>query len=75
MVKQKTVHTKEALNRRDADVVKKGSGPANPPEHWQMNVGPSVFARGYGDDPAGAFLARPAKDRATPHLKVNECDY
>jgi len=74
-MKEKTVHTKEALKRKDADVVKHGSGPANPCNHWEMDVGASVFARGYGNDPAGAFLARPGKDRAQPHLKINECDH
>ena len=44
-------------------------------EPWQMDVADSVFARGHGDDPAGAFLPRPAKDRAQPHVKVNECDH
>lgn len=44
-------------------------------EHWQKDVSKSVFARGFGDDPAGAFLARPGKDRAQPHLKINECDH
>ena len=44
-------------------------------DHWQMDVGASVFARGYGNDPAGAFLARPGKDRAQPHIKINECDH
>lgn len=43
--------------------------------HWQVDVGESVFARGYGNDPAGAFLARPGKDRAQPHIKINECDH
>lgn len=43
--------------------------------HWQVDVGASVFPRGYGDDPAGAFLPRPGKDRAVPHKKVNECDH
>ena len=44
-------------------------------DHWQIDVGKSVFQRGYGDDPAGAFLPRPGKDRAVPHIKVNECDH
>jgi len=44
-------------------------------EHWVKDVGASVFARGYGNDPAGAFLARPGKDRARPHIKINECDH
>lgn len=44
-------------------------------DHWQMDVSESVFPRGYGDDPAGAFLPRPGKDRAVPHKKINECDH
>lgn len=44
-------------------------------EHWVMDIGATVFATGHGNDPAGAFLARPGKDRATPHKKINECDY
>lgn len=75
MVKQKTVHGVDSVKRVDASVVKHGDGPAVSCDYWQMDVGPSVFSRGYGDDPAGAFLARPAKDRATPHKKINECDY
>ena len=43
--------------------------------HWQMSVADSVFERGYGNDPAGAFLPRPGKDRAQPHKKINECDH
>jgi hypothetical protein len=74
MAKQ-TVHGKDALKRKDASVVKHGNGPAIPKLHWVKDVGESVFATGHGNDPAGAFLARPAKDRATPHKKINECDY
>lgn len=44
-------------------------------EHWVKEVSPTVFARGYGNDPAGAFLPRPGKDRIQPHLKINECDH
>ena len=44
-------------------------------DHWQKDVSKSVFQRGYGDDPAGAFLPRPGKDRAQPHIKINECDH
>lgn len=43
--------------------------------HWEMDVSESVFQRGYGDDPAGAFLPRPGKDRARPYKKINECDH
>lgn len=43
-------------------------------EHWQMNVGASVFPR-YGDNPTQAFLAGNGSKRPQPHIKVNECDY
>ena len=56
--------------------IEKNSGIIHQEEvHWEMDVGKSVFPRGYGDDPAGAFLARPGKDRARPHVKINECDH
>ena len=42
-------------------------------EHWQTTVPAS--AEGFGNDPAGAFLPRPGKDRAQPHQKINECDH
>lgn len=72
---KKTHHAPDYAKNKDADVIKKGSGPAVPKDHWQMDVSASVFARGYGNDPAGAFLARPGKDRAQPHIKINECDH
>ncbi len=75
MVKQKTVHGVDSVKRKDASVVKHGSGKAVPQEPWQKDVSASVFCRGYGNDPAGAFLPRPAKDRAQPHLKINETDH
>lgn len=74
MVKH-TVHGKDALKRKDASVIKHGSGPAVPNQQWEKDVSKSVFVRGYGNDPAGAFLARPGKDRAQPHIKINECDH
>lgn len=42
-------------------------------DHWEMKV--PATAEGFGDDPAGAFLPRPGKDRAQPHQKINECDH
>jgi hypothetical protein len=53
----------------------KGSVDPLSKEHWQKDVSDSVFQRGYGNDPAGAFLPRPGKDRAVPHKKINECDH
>jgi len=41
-------------------------------EHWQILLKrPDID----GNDPASAFLPRPAKNRATPHAKINDCDY
>lgn len=40
--------------------------------HWEIHL---HCAYGKGNDPAGAFLPRPGKDRAQPHEKVNECDH
>lgn len=61
---------------KEAKDLNKGYRPGMPSnEHWQVDVSKSVFQRGYGDDPAGAFLPRPGKDRAQPHVKINECDH
>lgn len=72
---KKTKHAPDYAKNKDADVIKKGSGRAVPNEHYETDVSASVFQRGYGNDPAGAFLARPGKDRAQPHKKINECDH
>ena len=72
---KKIHHAPDYAKNKDADVIMHGDGPAIPGGHWVKDVGSSVFATGYGDDPAGAFLARPGKDRAQPHKKINECDH
>jgi hypothetical protein len=46
---------------------------ANSKDQWEVHF-PST-AQGYDDDAAGAFLPRPGKMRAQPHMKVNECDH
>lgn len=61
------------MKKKDLNVGYNKGNPSN--EHWQKDVSSSVFARGYGNDPAGAFLPRPGKDRAQPHKKINECDH
>ena len=62
---------KKSKEAKDLDVnYKKGMG-SN--EHWQVHV--PATAEGFGDDPKGAFLPRPGKDRAQPHQKINECDH
>ena len=50
MVKEKTVHARDYIKNKDADVVKHGSGAAVPNTHWEKDVGESVFARGYGNE-------------------------
>jgi hypothetical protein len=72
---KKKHHAPDYAKNKDADVIPKGWGPTEPNKHYEIDVGKSVFARGYGNDPAGAFLARPGKDRAQPHIKINECDH
>ena len=57
MAKQRAVH--DGNKRKDASVTKKVQGPVVPDHHWQMDVGKSVFVRGSGNDPAGAFLPHP----------------
>jgi hypothetical protein len=68
-------HAPDYAKNKDADVIPKGNKRAIPNEYWQRDVSESVFVRGYGDDPKGAFLSRPGKDRAQPHVKINECDH
>lgn len=75
MVKERSVHGKDALKRKDASVVKHGQGPAVPQEHWFMDVSKSVFATGSQNDPKAAFLAKRGQDRVQPHTKINECDH
>lgn len=58
---------------KDLDVNYKKGMPSQEP--WVKDVSKSVFPRGQGDDPMGAFLPRPGKDRARPHVKINECDH
>lgn len=59
--------------KKDLKVGERKGNPSQ--EHWEKDVSASVFARGYGNDPAGAFLPRPGKDRAQPHKMINECDH
>jgi hypothetical protein len=73
MATEKTVHGKDALKRKDADVIKHGKGPAVPNEHWQMQV--NATPAGIPNDPAGAFLPMAGKNRPQPHVKINECDH
>ncbi len=58
---------------KDLNVNEKKSMPSK--DHWEMDVGASVFPRNKVDDPRTAFLAMPGKKRPQPHVKVNECDH
>lgn len=49
-----------------------GKGSSIPKEHWEMQYSPMPAGK---NDPEGAFLPKCAKDRPTPHNKVNECDH
>lgn len=68
-------HNPDYSKNKDADVIPIGNKKAVPDTYWQKDVSKSVFAEGNGDDPAGAFLATPGKNRAQPHKKINECDH
>lgn len=73
MVKH-TKHGKDALKRKDASVIMHGDSPCVPQEHYQMEVGSSVFPK-YSDTPEGAFLAGNGRVRPQPHKMINECDH
>lgn len=68
-------HNPDYAKNKDADVIPKDNKRAIPNDHWVRDVGKSVFPQGMDDDPMGAFLPRPGKDRAQPHVKINECDH
>jgi hypothetical protein len=70
---KKVHHAPDYVKNKTADVIKKDRGPIVSHEHWQMNL--DLTPAGRGNDPAGAFLPRAGKDRAVPHVKVNECDH
>lgn len=72
---KKIHHAPDYKDNQDADVIPKGNKKAVPDTYWQKGVGKSVFAEGFGDDPAGAFLPRAGKDRAQPHKKINDMDH
>lgn len=72
---KKKHHAPDYAKNKDASVIPKGFGSVLPKDFFQIDVSKSVFAEGHGDDPAGAFLARPGYKRAQPHIKINECDH
>lgn len=68
-----TVHGKDAVKRKDADVVKKGSGRAIPNEPWEKMVNASPV--GKPNDPATCFDPMPSRLRPRTYNKINETDY
>ena len=71
---KKKHHAPDYAKNKDADVIMKGWGAANPNQHWVKDVGSSVFPK-YQDTPAGAFLAGNGRVRPQPHKMINECDH
>lgn len=71
---KKKHHAPDYAKDKDADVIKKGWGPAVPDEHWIKDVGYTVFPK-YEDNPAHAFLAANGRNRPQPHVMINECDH
>lgn len=55
--------------------LKKGQKKGIPQDHWKIDVSASVFPKGGSERPSDAFLPTPGKERAQPHVKVNECDH
>jgi len=68
----KIKHSHDYVKNKTADVIKHGSGPAVPNEHWEMNrnLTPEGDNSGYG-----AFNPRKGKNRPTVYPKTNECDH
>ena len=62
-----------AKGRKDDDVIKHGKGPAVPNQQWEMNV--DLTPQGNDRLPHASFLPMAGKDRAVPHVKLNECDH
>lgn len=69
---KKTHHNPDYSKDKTADVIKKGSGPAIPQEHWEVNRDLTPAGQ---DNSWGAFLPRAGKDRPTPFTPTNECDH
>ena len=65
-------HKKHHDHGKDASVPMKGSGQAVPSGHWERKYDPSPAGKA---TPAGAFLPKQAKNRPSPHNKINEQDH
>jgi len=68
-----TKHGVDAVKRKDADVIKKGSGPAVPNKQWEMNM--DLTPEGTDMLPQRPWCPMAGKHRPVPHKKVNECDH
>lgn len=68
---RQTVH--DGNTRKDADVTKKGYGPAVPNQQWEkiMNLTPA----GNDLNEETCWNPMPSKMRPRTHKKINECDY
>ena len=69
---KKTHHAPDYAKNTTADVIKKGSGPAIPNEHWEKNY--DLTPEG-SNTAEGAFLPRNSRKREKNYPKTNECDY
>lgn len=43
-------------------------------DHWEMDVSDSVFPKARKSEPMDDFLAKPAYEWPSTHVKINECD-
>lgn len=71
---KKKHHAPDYAKNRTANVILKGWGPTEPNQHYEIEVGASVFPQ-YEDNQKGAFLAGNGRVRPQPHVKINECDH
>ena len=65
-------HNPDYLKNVTADVIKHGSGPAVPQEHWEVNRNLTPDGTNHW---GAAWNPRQGKDRPTMHVKTNECDH
>lgn len=71
---KKKHHAPDYSKNKDADVIPKGWGSVQPKNHYEIDVGASVFPK-YADNPKDAFLAGNGRVRPQPHKMINECDH
>lgn len=71
MVKQKTVH--DGNKRKDASVTLHNLSQLEPNRQWEVNL--DATPEGSDFPSCNEWLPRAAKNRPTPHKKINECDH